>query len=97
MAEFSDWFKNTFKNCYCEKGNLVDEKRFSEIVQLVLDDEADEESRAIFEEKISTCVKSNSTFEKEKSMREEILKKLSDHNKEIPNDLANTIRNIVNL
>ncbi len=97
MSEFSDWFKHTFKNCYCDKGNLIDEKRFAEIVQLVLDNEADEESRAIFEQKISTCVKSNFTFEKEKTVREEILKKLSEHNKEIPNDLAQTIRNSVNL
>ncbi|MFT7056339.1 MAG: hypothetical protein ACJAR3_001973, partial [Roseivirga sp.] len=28
MSEFSDWFKGTFRECYCEKGNLVDEKRF---------------------------------------------------------------------
>ena len=97
MAEFSDWFKETFKKCYCEQGNLVDEQRFSEIVQLVLDNEADEESKAIFEEKIRTCVKSNFTFEKERSMREEIQKKLCTHNTEIPNDLAQTIRNSVNL
>ncbi|OEJ99536.1 hypothetical protein [Roseivirga misakiensis] len=97
MAEFSDWFKETFKNCYCEQGNLIDEKRFAEIVQLVLDNEADEESRAIFEEKIKSCVKSNFTFENEKSMREEIQKKLSAHTGEIPTDLAQTIRNSVNL
>lgn len=97
MSEFSDWFKDTFKNCYCEKGNLVDEHRFSEIVQLVLDNEADEESIAIFQQKISTCVKSNFTYEKEKSMREEIQKKLSTHNKDIPNDLAQMIRKSVNL
>ncbi len=97
MSEFSDWFKDTFKNCYCEKGNLVDEDRFSEIVQLVLDNEADEESIAIFQQKISTCVKSNFTYEKEKSMREEIQKKLSTHNNDIPNDLAQMIRKSVNL
>jgi len=97
MAEFSDWFKKTFKNCYCEQGNLVDEKRFSEIVQLVLDNEADEESRALFEKKIQTCVKSNFTFENEKCMREEIQKKLNTHTGEIPSDLAQTIRNSVNL
>lgn len=97
MSEFSDWFKDTFKNCYCEKGNLVDEDQFSEIVQLVLDNEADEESMAIFQQKISTCVKSNFTYEKEKCMREEIQKKLATHDKEIPNDLAQMIRKSVNL
>lgn len=97
MTEFSDWFKKTFKNCYCEQGNLIDEKSFSEIVQLVLDNEADEESRAIFEQKIQTCVKSNFTFENEKCMREEIQKKLSMHTGEIPDDLAQTIRKSMNL
>ena len=97
MAEFSDWFKETFRKCYCEQGNLVDEQRFSEIVQLVLDNEADETSRAIFEEKIRTCVKSNFTYEKEKSIREEIQNKLSEHGMDIPGDLAKTIRNSVDL
>ncbi|PIQ49932.1 MAG: hypothetical protein COW03_02810 [Cytophagales bacterium CG12_big_fil_rev_8_21_14_0_65_40_12] len=97
MSEFSDWFKDTFKGCYCEKGNLVDERRFSEIVQLVLDNEADEESRAIFEEKIRTCVKSCGSFEKEKSLRETIKQKLFDHKKDIPNDLAASIKKSINL
>lgn len=97
MTEFSDWFKDTFKNCYCEQGNLVDENRFAEIVQLVLDNEADEESMAIFQKKISTCVKSNFTFEKEKCVKEEIQKKLATFNGEIPEDLAQMIRKSVNL
>ena len=97
MAEFSDWFKDTFKKCYCEQGNLVDEKRFAEIVQLVLDNEADEKSKSLFEEKIKSCVKSNFTYEKEKTIREEIRTKLCEHKSEIPHDLAKTIRNSVNL
>ena len=97
MSEFSDWFKDTFKGCYCEKGNLVDEKRFSEIIQLVLDNEADEESRAIFEEKIRTCVKSSGSFEKEKSIRETIKQKLCDYRQEIPSDLAASIKKSINL
>jgi|GEM_PF-725848 len=97
MSDFTDWFKDTFKNCYCEQGNLVDNDRFSEIVQLVLDNEADEESMAIFQKKISSCVKSNFTFENEKCMRDEIQKKLATHSKEIPNDLAQAIRKSVNL
>ena len=70
MSEFSDWFKDTFKKCYCEHGNLIDEQRFAEIVQLVLDNEADDESRSIFEQKIKSCVKSNFTFEKEKKIKD---------------------------
>jgi hypothetical protein len=97
MSEFSDWFKDAFKGCYCEKGNLVDEKRFSEIVQLVLDNEADDESRAIFEEKIRTCVKSSGSFEKEKAIREMIKQKLCDYRQQIPNDLANSIKKSINL
>ena len=76
MSEFSAWFKDTFKKCYCEQGNLIDENQFAEIVQLVLDNEADEESRSIFEQKIRTCVKSNMSYEKEKSIKLEIKKKL---------------------
>lgn len=97
MGEFSNWFKDTFKNCYCEQGNLVDEERFAQIVQLVLDGEADEESRRIFEQKISTCVKSNFTFEKEKKIQDEIKTKLCTHKSELPSDLAQTIRKSVNL
>lgn len=97
MSEFSDWFKDTFKGCYCEQGNLVDEKRFSEIVQLVLDNEADEESRLIFEEKIRTCMKSSGSFEKEKTLREMIKQKLCEYNQEIPADLAQSIKKSINL
>lgn len=97
MSEFSDWFKKTFKKCYCEKGNLVDEQKFSEIVQLVLDNEADEESKAIFEHKISTCVKSNGNFEKEKCLQDAIKQKLTEYRQQIPADLAQTIKKSVNL
>lgn len=97
MSEFSTWFKDTFKKCYCEQGNLVDEQRFAEIVQLVLDNEADEESRTLFEEKIRTCVKSNFTYEKEKMVKEEIHKKLCEHKADMPNNLIDTIRNSVDL
>lgn len=97
MSEFSDWFKDTFKNCYCNEGTLVDEKRFAEVVQLVLDNEADEESLALFQKKINSCVKSNFTFEKEKCVREEIQKKLATHTGEIPEGLAQMIRKSVNL
>lgn len=97
MAEFSDWFKDTFKKCYCEHGNLVDESKFKELVQLVLDDEADEESLKLFEQKIRSCVKSNFTYETEKSMREQIKTKLCEHRSEIPSDLAQVIRKSVNL
>ncbi len=97
MSEFSTWFKDTFKKCYCEQGNLIDEKRFAELVQLVLDNEADQESRSVFEEKIKSCVKSNFTYEKEKSVKEEIRKKLCEHKEEMPNNLIDTIRNSVDL
>ena len=97
MGEFSSWFKQTFKKCYCEQGNLIDEDRFSELVQLVLDGEADDESRTVFEEKIKSCVKSNFTYEKEKSIQAEIKAKLCAHRSELPKDLAQTIKNSVNL
>lgn len=97
MGEFTDWFKETFKNCYCEQGNLIDEGRFQELVQLVLDGEADEESKRLFEEKISTCVKSNFTFENEKKIQEQIKSKLCTHRSDLPKDLAQTIRKSVNL
>lgn len=97
MSEFSMWFEQTFKQCYCEKGNLVDQDRFAEIVQLVLDDEADEESRALFEEKIRSCVQSSGRFEKEKGLRESIQEKLILFKKDIPSDLAQTIKNSINL
>lgn len=97
MSEFSEWFEQTFKQCYCEQGNLVDQNRFSELVQLVLDDEADEESRALFEEKIRTCVQSSGKFEKEKGLKESIQNKLNMFKKDIPNDLAQTIKNSINL
>ncbi len=97
MSEFSVWFEQTFKQCYCEKGNLVDQDRFSEIVQLVLDNEADEESRALFEEKIRTCVQSSGRFEKEKGLRESIQQKLTEFKKDIPSDLAQSIKNSINL
>ena len=92
MTKFSEWFKETFHKCYCEEGNLVDEKRFEEIVQLVLDDEADENSRRIFEEKVKSCVKSQSTFEKEKSLRDKLRQKLSEHKTEMPENLIDSIR-----
>ena len=97
MSEFSEWFEQTFKQCYCEQGNLVDQDRFSELVQLVLDNEADEESRALFEEKIRTCVKSSGKFEKEKGLKESIQNKLNSFKKDIPSDLAQTIKNSINL
>lgn len=97
MSEFSDWFKDTFKQCYCKKGNLVDEERFAEIVQLVLDNEADAESRSIFEEKIKTCVKSNMSYEKERCIKEEIKKKLCEHKAEMPINLVATIRKSVDI
>ncbi|WP_420387937.1 hypothetical protein [Roseivirga sp.] len=97
MSEFSVWFKDTFKKCYCEQGNLIDEERFAEIVQLVLDNEADEESRSLFEQKIRSCVKSNFTYEKEKTIKEEIKKKLCEHKAEMPINLVATIRNSVDL
>ncbi len=97
MAEFSEWFKVTFEKCYCEQGNLINESKFKELVQLVLDNEADEASLEIFEEKIRTCVKSSFTFESEKSMREQIRAKLTEHQADIPNDLAQAIRKSVNL
>lgn len=97
MGEFRDWFKETFKDCYCEQGKLMDEDKFKELVQLVLDGEADEESKKIFEEKIRTCVKSNSTFQNEMQIQEQIKSKLCTHKSEMPNDLAQIIRNSVNL
>ena len=97
MSEFSVWFKDTFKKCYCEKGNLIDEQRFAQLVQLVLDNEADDESRSLFEEKIKSCVKSNFTFEKEKTIKDEIKKKLCEHKAEIPANLITTIRKSVDL
>lgn len=97
MGDFKDWFKDTFKKCYCEQGNLVDEDSFGELVQLVLDGEADEESKRIFEEKIRTCVKSNFTYETEKKIQEQIKTKLCTHKSDLPSDLADTIRNSVNL
>lgn len=97
MSEFSEWFEQTFKQCYCDKGNLVDEDRFSEIVQLVLDDEADEESRALFEEKIRNCMQSSGRFEKEKGLRDCINDKLNSFKKDIPNGLAQSIRNSIDL
>ncbi len=97
MSEFSNWFKDTFKKCYCEQGNLIDEQRFSELVQLVLDNEADDESRSLFEQKIQSCVKSNFTFEKEKCIKEEIHKKLCQHKAEMPNNLIQTIRKSVDI
>ena len=97
MGGFSKWFKDTFKNCYCDKGNLIDEERFTQIVQLVLDGEADEESKKIFEQKISSCVKSGFTFEKEKMIKDEIKTKLCTHKSELPKDLAQIIRKSVNL
>jgi hypothetical protein len=97
MGDFGDWFKETFKNCYCEKGNLMDEEKFKELVQLVLDGEADEESKSLFEEKIKTCVKSSSTFLNEKEIQEQIKTKLCSYKSEMPSDLAQTIRNSVNL
>lgn len=97
MEDFTDWFKQTFKKCYCEQGNLIDEERFQEVVQLVLDGEADEESKTLFEEKIKSCVKSNFTFESEKKIKEQIKTKLCEHKSEMPSDLAKTIRNSVNL
>ena len=92
MTEFSEWFKDTFQQCYCDQGKLVDEKRFEEIVQLVLDDEADDNSRRIFEEKVKNCVKSQTTFEKEKNLREKLRQKLSEHKTEIPDNLIDSIR-----
>ncbi|WP_305982055.1 hypothetical protein [Roseivirga thermotolerans] len=97
MSEFSDWFKDTFKKCYCEHGNLIDEQRFAEIVQLVLDNEADDESRSIFEQKIKSCVKSNFTFEKEKRIKDEIKRKLCEHKAEMPMNLVETIRKSVDI
>lgn len=97
MSEFSAWFKDTFKQCYCKKGNLVDEERFAEIVQLVLDNEADEESRSIFEEKIKTCVKSGLSYEKEKTIKDEIKRKLCEHRAEMPTNLVETIRKSVDI
>jgi len=97
MGEFREWFKDTFKDCYCDQGKLMDEEKFRELVQLVLDGEADDESKKIFEEKIRTCVKSNSTFENEKQIQDQIKTKLNTHKSELPTDLAQTIRNSVNL
>jgi hypothetical protein len=97
MSEFSVWFEQTFKQCYCEKGNLVDQESFSELVQLVLDGEADEESRALFEEKIRSCVQSNGKFEHEKGLRQCIKDKLTEFKQDIPNDLAQTIKNSINV
>ena len=66
-------------------------------MQLVLDNEADEESLSLFEEKIKSCVKSNFTYETEKSMREQIKTKLCELKSEIPSDLAQIIRKSVNI
>ena len=96
MSEFSEWFEQTFKQCYCEQGNLVDNDRFSEIVQLVLDNEADEESMAIFQEKLRSCMQTSGRFEKEKNLRECINEKLTQFKAQIPNDLAQTIKNSIN-
>lgn len=96
MSEFSDWFEKTFKNCYCEQGNLVDQDRFSEIAQLVLDNEADEESLALFEQKLKSCMQTSGRFEEEKNLRECIKDKLSQFKQDIPSDLANSIRNSIN-
>ena len=96
MSEFSEWFEQTFKNCYCEKGNLVDQDRFSEIAQLVLDKEADAESLALFEEKLKNCMQTSGRFEEEKNLRECIKDKLTQFKQDIPGDLAKSIRNSIN-
>lgn len=96
MSEFSDWFEQTFKQCYCEQGNLVDQDRFSEIAQLVLDNEADEESLALFEQKLKSCVQTNGRFQEEKDLRQCITDKLSQFKQDIPGDLAKSIRNSIN-
>ena len=95
MSEFSEWFEQTFKDCYCEEGHLIDQDRFSEIAQLVLDNEADEESLALFEEKLRNCVQTSGRFEKEKNLLECIKNKLNKFRQDIPGDLANAIRNSI--
>jgi hypothetical protein len=95
MSDISHWFEETFKDCYCAENNLVDRAKFKELVQLVLDDEADEKSRALFEEKIRTCISSNSCFEDEKGILNAIRTKLADCKSEMPSGLAQSIKNSI--
>ena len=97
MSEFAKWFEETFKECYCEQRGLIDEKRFAELVQLILDNEADEKSRALFEHKIKTCIKSSNCFENERCIQEAIKDKLVEHKSVIPNDLVMSIKKSINL
>ena len=92
MSEISKWFEETFKECYCENDNLIDQDKFRKLVQLILDGEADEKSKALFEEKIKSCVQSNGCYKDELSMQDAIREKLLADKAIIPVGLANSIR-----
>jgi len=96
MNDISEWFEETFKDCYCQENNLVDKAKFRELVQMILDGEADEKSKALFEEKIRTCLSSNKCFEDEKSIQNVIRQKLADCQLDLPSGLEQAIKNSIN-
>lgn len=96
MNDITQWFEETFKECYCQENNLIDRAKFKELVQMILDDEADEQSRALFEEKIRTCISSSKCYQDEKGIQEAIRKKLADCQSKLPRGLEQAIKNSIN-
>ena len=95
MSECSAWFEQTFKECYDESG-LVDKDKFTHLVQVILDNEADEESKRLFREKVDNCMHSCGCYEKEKCLQDAIREKLCKQQSNMPTDLADKIRKSIN-
>ncbi len=81
-----------------DKKSLVDTpegyRRCLEVINLILDGEADDEQKSYFEQKIKCCQKSMKHYEVEKCVKEVIQEKID--KKPVPPELLDKIKSVIN-
>lgn len=86
MSSFLSKFIKSFK----QNGECPEKQKCLEILNLVLDGEANEEQKDYFRNHIEKCMPCNSDYSVEKAIKELLQAKCS--NKEVPNDLVESIK-----
>lgn len=90
---FTNWLKNTFKrkdSAVVEKCRCEESEKCMEILQLLIDGEADNEQEAYFLKHIETCMPCYQYYNLEKAIKEILKTKIE--RKPVPQDLVNTIK-----
>lgn len=87
---FTNWLKNTFKRKENTVERCKESEKCMEILQLLIDGEANNEQESYFRKHIETCMPCYQYYNLEKAIKEILQTKIE--RKPVPQDLVNTIK-----